>query len=85
MAAGGPAAGGRRQASSFGRPQAAGTVFGKESFESIPETSRSSVELALGLSEEVKCSLGANFNERRKPAPAQLSLWQASFFFALAC
>ena len=40
MAAGGPAAGGRRQASSLGRPKAAGTVFGLESFGSIPESGR---------------------------------------------
>ena len=43
MAAGGPAAGGAT-AGKFLRQSVGRTVFGKESFESIPETSRSSVE-----------------------------------------
>ena len=44
MAGGGPEAGGRWKASSLLRQTKGRTVFGKESFESIPETSRSSVE-----------------------------------------
>ena len=43
MAGGGPAAGGA-MAGEFLRQSLGRTVFGKESFESIPETSRSSVE-----------------------------------------
>ena len=42
MARGGPAAG--AMAGKFLRQTKGRTVFGKESFESIPETSRSSVE-----------------------------------------
>ena len=60
------------------------TVFGKESFESIPETSRSRVETCPWAIWRGTMQFGGQF-ERRKPAPAQLTLWQASFFFSLAC
>ena len=82
MAGGGPAAGWQWQASSLGQTKGR-TVFRLESFESIPETSRSSVETCTWVIWRGTVQFGGQF-ERRKLA-AQLSLWQASFFFSLAC
>ena len=61
MAAGGPAAGGRRQASSLGRPKAGPSLDLNPSnpFQKPLEVQQT---LALGLSEEAQCSLGANLN-----------------------
>ena len=51
-------------AGKFLRQSLGRTVFGKESFESIPETSRSSVETCTWAiwTWEAQCSLGANLN-----------------------
>ena len=83
MAGGGPAAGGA-MAVKFLRQSLGRTVFGLNL--SIPFQKPLDVQykLALGLSEEAQCSLGAR-SEQHKPSPAQPFLWQASFFFSLAC
>ena len=61
MAAGGPAAGGRRQASFLGRAQAGPSLERNPSnpFQKPLEVQQ---KLALVLSEEAQCSLGANLN-----------------------
>ena len=61
MAGGGPAAGGRWQATSLGRPKA-GPSLERNPSNPFQEPLEVQQKLALGLSEEAQCSVGANLN-----------------------
>ena len=61
MAAGGPAAGGQRQASSLGRPKA-GPSLDLNPSNPFHKPLEVQCKLALGQSEAAQCSLGTNLN-----------------------